>query len=45
MKGNVGPVLEKLCKDEGDDGLDEVVALNVINRIWERFDAIKSSRA
>ena len=45
VKGNVGPVLEKLCKDEGDDGLDEVVALNVINRIWERYDAIKSSRA
>ena len=32
-------------KMKGDDGLDEVVALNVINRIWERFDAIKSSRA
>ena len=39
-----GPVLQSLCSSLGGDDLDEVVALNVINSVWERLEGIKESR-
>jgi len=42
--GGLGPVLEELCQREGGDKLDEVVALTVVNTVWERLEGIKTSR-
>ena len=41
---SAGPVLEELCRTEGGDSLDEVVALNVVNKVWERLEAVKKCR-
>ena len=41
---NLGPVFEELCVNEGGDTLDEVVALNVVNGVWERLAALKQAR-
>jgi len=42
--GGLGPVLEELCQREGGEKLDEVVALTVVNTVWERLEGIKASR-
>ena len=41
---DMGPMLEELCKKEGGDKMDELVALSVVNTVWERLDEMKSSR-
>ena len=41
----LGPVFAELCAREVSDTLDEVVALNVVNRVWERLAAIKLARS
>ena len=43
-QNNLGPVFEELCINEGGDTLDEVVALNVVNSVWERLAALKQAR-
>jgi len=43
-EGGMGPVLVELCQKEGGDKLDELVALNVVNTVWERLEGMKSSR-
>jgi len=42
--GGLGPVMEELCQREGGDKLDELVALSVVNTVWERLEGIKTSR-
>ena len=44
VEGGMGPVLEELCQKEGGDQLDELVALSVVNTVWERLEGMKSSR-
>ena len=41
----MGQVCEELCRREGGDKLDELVALSVVNTVWERLEGMKSSRA
>jgi len=42
---SVGDVFEALCKAENENEIDEVVALNVVNNVWERLDSLKRSRS
>jgi len=45
VEGGMGPILAELCRREGGDKLDELVALSVVNTVWERLEGMKSSRA
>eukprot|EP00092_Neocalanus_flemingeri_P035560 GFUD01038706.1.p1 GENE.GFUD01038706.1~~GFUD01038706.1.p1 ORF type:complete len:662 (+),score=221.66 GFUD01038706.1:35-2020(+) len=44
VEGGMGPVFEELCRRAGGDKLDELVALSVVNIVWERLEGMKSSR-
>jgi len=44
-EGCMGPVLTELCQNVGESCLDEVVALSVINIVWERLEGLKGARS
>jgi hypothetical protein len=45
-EGGLGPVLGELARRSGGDrGLDEVVALGVVDRVWARLEGLRTSRA
>ena len=43
LEGFMGPVLTELSQNVGESCLDEVVALSVINIVWERPEGMKGA--
>ena len=44
-RGEAGEVLQELCVRHSQGDLDELVALNVVNTVWERLEGLRTVRA
>ena len=44
-RGEAGRVLQELCARHSQGQLDELVALNVVNTVWERLEGLRTVRA
>ena len=44
-RGEAGAVLQELCVRHSQGDLDELVALNVVNSVWERLEGLRTVRA